>query len=69
MNKNNKTKLILVVNTIVALLVAYCMIKYTKTMGDDTTCKMVEEKQRKFLYYSGILIVADIIFTLTLKLM
>ena len=44
-------------------------IKYTKTMSDDTTCKMVETNQRKFLYYSGILIVADIIFTLTLKLM
>ena len=30
MNKTDKTKIILVVNTLVALLVAYCMVKYTK---------------------------------------
>ena len=28
MNKSDKTRIILVVNTIVALLVAYCMVKY-----------------------------------------
>ena len=69
MNKTDKTKLILVVNTVVALLVAYCMVKYTKTMKEDTTCRMVKENQRKFLYYSGLLIIADIIFTVGLKLM
>lgn len=69
MNKSDKTRIILVVNTIVALLVAYCMVKYTKTMSRDTTCRLVKEEQRKFLYYSGLLIIADIIFTVGLKLM
>ena len=69
MNRADKNKLILAVNTIVAFLVAYCMVKYTKIMSDDTTCRVIKEEQRKFLYYSGLLIIADIIFTLTLKLM
>ena len=69
MNKRDKTKIILAVNTLVALLVAYCMVKYTQTMKRDTTCRYVKEEQRRFLYYSGLLIIADIIFTVALKLM
>ncbi len=69
MNKTDKTRLLLFVNTVVALLVAYCMVKYTTTMRNDTTCRVVKEEQRKFLYFSGVLIIADIIFTLALKLL
>ena len=48
MNKRDKTKIILAVNTLVALLVAYCMVKYTQTMKRDTTCRYVKEEQRNF---------------------
>ncbi len=69
MKPRTRNQIVFTINFIVALLVGYCLVKYTQTMRNDSTCRYVKEQQRQFLYLSGILILVDVILTIIIKLL
>ena len=65
--RNNSDGLLLFITIVLNLILAYCLIKYTKTMNDDTICSSIKSSQREMLYFGGVLILATNIFVFIKK--
>lgn len=63
------SQMILLVNTLINLGIAYLLIKYTKTIESKPQCRDVEPFNREFLYWGGVIILANVILGLLLKML
>ena len=69
MAKKVYSKLPYLINLLLVVLTAYCLIKYTMTMEQNPTCRTIVPEQRKFLYWAGIFTLANIIVAFSLRIL
>lgn len=67
MKNSDKNGLLFVMNIVFTLFISYCMIRYTSLMKADPQCKLVKETQRELLYWVGAFMLANLMFTLALR--
>lgn len=67
MTTMKKNGILAIIDLMVVLIVAYCIIRYTKTMKETPSCNQIVPDQREFLAYGGILMLSHVILSLMLR--